>query len=470
MTTDQQTRTKATAPSPAEPSQPLPAWVYPAAVAAVALVLYLFQRWSRGVEAATKSRGWFEAPPVYGDFDPTWSKYGYVALGVAVCVGLLASLVVSRRVPGPVFLALTVAAATGLAFAVNLVRGDPEIMLRSLCPQQKCGDYGTDVALLREAGVREFVSSYPDVYRPLMTSVHNRTHPPGALVVWNWLVETFGGRFGAAFATAAITMTAVAAAWLMARTIGGERAGRLAALLAGTAPSMLLYAFTSMDGLYAAMLSLPGALLLLAVHRRLWWLAGVAGFAIGLASFVTYAAVFIAMAGAVATLVLTRNLRAVVTLLGSAAVGGLLALALLYVACGFDLLASNATVSRVATQPRPMWYWAWGGPAAFLICAGVMLAGLGLVGLAARRPPMSVVLILGMCVFAALPRTMTGLYPGEVERTWLFLVPFLATAGGLAWSDWERVSRLVRRAGVPVFIAFAGGNAVLIQALYDTRR
>jgi hypothetical protein len=109
-----------------------------------------------------------------------------------------------------------------------------------------------------------------------------------------------------------------------------------------------------------------------------------------------------------------------------------------------------------------------GTPVAFLIAAGALTAGLGIVGIVRHRPAITVALLAAMLVFADLPKTMTGLYPGEIERTWVFVHPYFAVAAALALIDLERTSRWIRRFGVPVAVAIGGGFAVFLQAMYDT--
>ena len=457
---------------PAAHVRPLEPRGYLVAIIATTAPLWLFWWWSRDQPwIGLRGQGWFTAPPVYGTLEPAWSAQGWLALGACAAFALLAWVLVHPSVGSAVFLAVAVPGATAFAFAVNLVRGDAELMLRALAASPYAlPDYHSDSPTLRRVGVRAYVTDYADVYWAQMLSVQNRTHPPGALVVHTWLADTFGGRFGTAVVIAGVGMTSLVAAWLLGRLTGGERAGRLSALLVVVAPSLLLYSFTAMDALFAGVLSMCGAVLLLAVHRRSHRLAALAGALLGLASFLTYAAVLVALAGAVAGLVVVRDLRRGAGLLLAAGAGGVLSLAALRVGVGFDLLASNAMVVRDAYQPRPAGYWAAGAPVAYLLCAGVFLAGLGLVGVARHRPPMTLALLGVLVAFALAPKTVTGLYPGEVERTWLFSLPFLAAAAGRAWADWEQASQRVRRFGVPVVVGLGGAYAVLLQALYDTVR
>ncbi|MCU1426915.1 MAG: hypothetical protein JWL83_915 [Actinomycetia bacterium] len=445
-----------------------PAWLYPAVIAVLGVGLWAFRLWSEQQHRAIRVR--FKAPPIYGTYFFEWSWYGWIAVGGVIVFALLTPRLLSPRLHTALFLPITAAVATVLSYYVNMTRGSTYQLLRVLCTPGQCEHYGADVAVLRVVGVHKFVAGFPHEYRPLMTSVENRTHPPGALVVWNWIVETFGTGMRAAWFMAACTMLVVVAAWLLGYVAGGDRVGRVAALLVAVAPATLLFGFTAMDGIYATLLSLSGACFLFALYRKSATLAALAGFALGMTSFVTYAAALIVVACGITTILWTRDPKAILRALLPAAAGGLFALVLLRVTVGFDLFASNSTVSRMAYSPRPLSYWAFGTPAVFLIFAGFATAGLALIGMVTRRPPMTIVVLVGMLIFADLPRTITGLQPGEIERTWLFVQPFFAAAAALAFVDWERVSRLVRQYGIAAIVALGGLSAVLIQAFYDTNR
>jgi hypothetical protein len=293
----------------------------------VPVMLLAFWIWSVHSTWATHQSGFLKHPPLYGIYRPTWSASGIAALVIVVALSGATPLLLSERVRAWVFLPVVMATTLLLSFTVNLLRGRAE-MHRVLNEQAKLlGSYGVDAHTLRRVGVHAYVSGFPHVYRKHTASVANRTHPPGALVVWNLIVTELGHGLRAATVIAAITTVVVVSAWLMGREIGGERAGRIAGLLVAVAPATLFYAYTTMDGIYAALLSMSGALLLLAAYRRLWWVALLGGLLVGLTSFLTYAASFIAFAGAVAIVLVVRAVRPVIVLLASAGAGGLAALA-----------------------------------------------------------------------------------------------------------------------------------------------
>jgi hypothetical protein len=432
----------------------------------------VFWVWSLDQIANSEGNGGLlRKPPIYGGWEPTWTNAAVVALAAVVVVAAAAHWLVTARLPAAVFLALTTLTGTAVSFAVNAVRGEPSAMLQVLCRTTACGDYGRDAVVLRSAGVYDFVHRFPTVYRTGMVSVENRTHPPGALVVWDLITQAFGRGYAAATAMAIVSIGGLSgAAWLMGRVAFGEPAGRRAALLVALAPAPLWFAFTTMDGVYATFLAGGGALLVVAAYTRREWIALCGGEALGLTSFMTYAAVLVAFACVPAVVFTMRKVVPALRTLAAATAGGLLALAMLRVGVGYDLFACNATVSRIRLQPRPMRYWVFGTPVVFLIAVGAASGGLAIVGMFTRHPPMTIVLLLGMLVFADLPRRITGLYPGEIERTWLFVQPFIAVAAGAALADWEAASRFARRVGAALVVASGGAIAVVVQLFYDTKR
>jgi len=340
-------------------------------------------------------------------------------------------------------------------------RWSPEALRKALSDQNH---YQPDAHFITDHGVPWWVERYSHLHP---VSVQNRTHPPGALVLWNWLHGQLGPSRLGATVVAILTLSMAVPAWQLGRLLDGERAGRLAALPLLSAPAPLLFAFSNMDGVYGLLLSAGGTVLLTAIVARSATLAAVGGFALGLALFVTCAAGFLALAGALAEWPLLKSWRQTVRVLGAAAAGGCAALLGLQLVVGFNLIAANGTVQRIGYEPRPLWYWIAGGtPAVYLLFTGLAMASLGLLGMTTQRPPMSLALFAILLVMAALPRTITGLYPGEIERTWLFTVPFFAAPAGAALGDWERATPAIARAVLPILLTLAVGSAILIQAGY----
>ena len=131
-------------------------------------------------------------------------------------------------------------------------------------------------------------------------------------------------------------------------------------------------------------------------------------------------------------------------------------LAVLWLALGYDpvhaVLATRRAYERGVGGRRPQWYWAVGGPAAFLVMLGPLLAERLLAAVERGRVAACAV---ATCVLAG---AASGVMEAEVERIWQFLVPLAAVAA----------APLVRsRRWLAVGLAVALAQAYAIEVLYD---
>lgn len=231
-----------------------------------------------------------------------------------------------------------------------------------------------------------------------------------------------------------------------------------------------MYAIGSMDPIFGTLMSGAAALFVIAIYRKSlgWGIA--AGAVLGLGTFFTFATVFVGLAAAIAVLLQRIGLKPTVRVLGGAAIGGLAMLAVLRIGLSWDLLADYNSVPDVPRGFEP--YWVVGSPAAWLIYAGVPVAGLGIAGLVkkvpgAQRPILPIVLIGIMLVWAALPATITHLRAGEVERTWVFLYPILAACAAPVVDRWTAGKGRGRGAIIAALVLLSVAQAIFIQAHWD---
>jgi hypothetical protein len=81
--------------------------------------------------------------------------------------------------------------------------------------------------------------------------------------------------------------------------------------------------------------------------------------------------------------------------------------------------------------------------------------------------PLTLVVI--MLVWVNLPPSVTGLRPGETERTWAFLYPMLAAAAAAVVTRWlDRASPARRGTAIATLVVIGVAQTVLIQSLWDT--
>ncbi|WP_212833552.1 glycosyltransferase family 39 protein [Catellatospora sp. TT07R-123] len=417
--------------------------------------------------------GIFQHPPLYGFWRPELPSSALLMIPAGLLLTGVAVLVTSVRLPTWAALVLVIAAGTVTAAAADLIRGDPSHLVRGLSEGlvEHRYYYPADQHFVRELGIRGFVAQQPHLVH-LFRAYNSRTHPAGIHLLLNGLFQGLGPHpLRIATAVAAIGMTAAAGAWAMGRTLGGERAGRIAAVLFAAAPGPLLLAYTIMDAVYATVMSAAAALLMVAIHRRSARLAAAGGAVLGVSALLTYATVFLVLGAVAAVLIQLPGPRAALRLLAAAALGGAAVLAAARITLGFDLLAQYRAAPPSGRHWTP--YWLAGAPAAWLVCAGLPIAALGVLGLVRRFPParaavLPAAVVLIMVVWAALPSSVTRLRPGEVERTWAFLYPMLAATAGVVVAHWTRAaSRRTAALVVAGLVALSLLQTTAIQALWD---
>lgn len=325
-------------------------------------------------------------------------------------------------------------------------------------------------------------------------ALHSSTHPPGSILML-WGVERLLGPGPVPASLVAIGLSALAALaglWVGWR-LGGPRLGLLAGAIAAVMPGQLIYAVTSMDGVFNMLLALGAAAFLLALERpHRAWVAGLAGLLIALGLFFTYAATQLFFFGvAVAAVAVARAwadepgagprrrlaLAWPVVRQGAIAAGTIVVLYLaLYLATGFNVVegaikatAINAEVMR-GVRSRPFvppslsyytlflganllsfaWYVGpWGLTAAY---------GAGRDSLGARPLSGWAALAAGLVTLVA-GMAFSGLFNREVERIWGFAYPLIAAL--VARHALQGDARERRwRAGLYLSLAFAHGLAI----------
>ena len=436
----------------------------------MAAVLTGFYLWSQSVWLPNR---YFAHPPIYGKFVPVFTSWALWLVPAGLFFAATAWVVTSaRRVPSWLALSLIVVCGWVTSVAVNLVRGDPRELYEGV--STGIGPYYTrDLHFVAQYGVRGFVENYPSIV-PALYAYNAKTHPPGVQVFLSTISNIVGDHpFGFTTILAVISLLAALGAYAMGRSYGGERSGRIAAVLAVAAPGPLMLAYTNMDVVFAAFFSIAAALFVVGARRRSLVLTAAAGAVLGAATFLTYATAFLALAAAIAIAVETRSVWHTFRLLVAAAVGGVAVLLVLRAGLGFDLWACYQAMRRSRGAYYP--YWIVGSTGAWLMWAGLPLAALGLAGLVvkvpdARRPVLPLVLITGMFVWGMLPPVVTSLRQGEVERTWAFLYPMAAAAAGPVIAKWTTSTRLTRwftGSIIAILVVLSIAQAGVLQALWD---
>jgi Dolichyl-phosphate-mannose-protein mannosyltransferase len=412
-------------------------------------------------------------PPSLVHWDPASSPLLAVPLAIGVVfVFLLPKLLGARRA---VFLGVLVAFVFATAVTLAMQDGhprnfagccDPGGVARALtAPIQRESDYLENVSVVRRYGVVGFDRAYPWLARPHRhrLSLRASTHPPGAVLSMWALAGLTGDRpVAIALLIVAIAALAVLPTYAMARELHDERTARVACVLFAVCPIVLLYSATALDAVFMTVGACAMAALARAPRSAAW--AAAAGVLTALALTMTYGLLALIPIGAgLFVLALRRLPRRVLAVRALVVVAALVATLLaLKVFAGMDLWATFRQASRIqgeldAPRLRPYGYWVVGNPAAFLLMAGLGLAGLFVVQVVrawrARHPGVETVLLVTMIASA-----LSGPLRGETEHLWMFFVPLLVAvaapavrrvraeaAGGLAqaaltqvflWTDW----------------------------------
>jgi hypothetical protein len=266
-------------------------------------------------------------------------------------------------------------------------------------------------------GIHAFLERFPQIAPTLPT--HPSGHPPGMLLTLDLLGITTPA--GMAALTVGVGALAVPLTYVLARGLLSEPQARVATLLAGFSPSVLIIGVSSADSLYGT-LGLAAACALLAA-RPVSRLLGPPLLAV--ASFFSPALLAV---GAWAVVVrLARRERAAAIRLG---LGCGVVVVAFYVALrlvsGFDPIATarviDADYRRGVAAARPYWFWLFGSPAAFLVALGIPVAWLAVRALGRHEPS-----AVGLAVVVVVSSVL-GYTKAETERIWVFLVPFACLA------------------------------------------
>jgi len=403
--------------------------------AATAIALMGFALVSLAIPAATQAFGG-NVPPLFARWDPSIGPL----IVVPILMAAAAWWIVPRLPRVPRWAMLGGAVAFGWAFALALAAQSGGLQAITE-PFRRPLDYAANVPLVDSLGPRAFARLYPQLIESGRLSLHATTHPPGAsLLAWALSRATDGSLAAMSAIVALIGVACAVPTFALAREAYGEGPAAAAAVLFVSVPGVVLFSATSMDAVFMTLIALAMAALVRAPRSDAWAVGG--GLLTAVALLFTFAALALAPVAlgfgllawkgrlasgrAVPAGPLVR--RAVVAL--AAAVAGLL---LLRVALGVDLLAVfRATLHAHVDDPsrgRSYWYWLIGDVGAFLIAVGVAVTALVISGAAerwrTRRPSLEAILV-GVVVLAA----VSGLFRGEVDHIWLFLVPLAAASAG----------------------------------------
>jgi hypothetical protein len=438
-----------------------PAVAVASALAWVALIVGTHFWGVHVVHADPRSR--IFAAPLAGRSDPRWAgAWPLPAVLVGACA-VVAPFALRRR-PWQTALWLSFAGAAVWAAALALSDGPANLW----GPLTTRWDYLVNLDAVTSHGPIAFLSGF--VAHAGTYATHVRAHPPGMLLVlWGLSRVGLGGSKWAAAVVILVGASAVPAVLVAARNVAGERRARAALPFLVFAP-MALWLATSADALFAGVAAWGTMLTILATDRARSnrdALAVAGGLLLGVAAFLSYGVVLIALVP-VSIALARRSVRPLIVAAGVAALVGLA-----FAAAGFSWLAglssARAQYLAGASAYRPQSYFLLGNLGAFAIVLGPAVA-VAFGRLRDRR----VWILVAAALAAVAVADVTALSKGEVERIWLPFAPWIvaATAAFVPRADRREPAADVRANGlaedatprmVPFLLAAQVATALAVQ-------
>jgi hypothetical protein len=342
------------------------------------------------------------------------------------------------------------------------------------------GGYLAEGAMLQNSGatVPEILRRYPQFMPRLLGHAYSK--PPGWGLASMWLVAQLG--LGpqtsqlAGLLIAAGAALAVPATYLLIRHLTRDRdAAFLGASFLALSPSLLLF-YPTMDQLYPLATVILILLWSQAIAKNSPVFAALFGAALSVTLFFTYlpAALAFFLAGISLTSARPLPLKKIAILAATALATLATLYLLLWLATGFNPIATFLTAWRIDHQRIIQWSRDTGLPARrlpgtipwdFYSCA----MGLGWIGfllvifylLSAMRgtessPRLRISLL---CIAQFLFVAFSGMISGETIRIWIFMLPLLMVPIGLELSRWRPRERIA------VFAALLAFTTVLCQSM-----
>jgi hypothetical protein len=234
--------------------------------------------------------------PVYADYLPAnLSDPGVRArLQTAVLVltlGTIALWLLSRCRSGVLVMLGGVALMIAGSSSVAMIRAGEKSLV---APYERRGlEYFQDVPRVQD-NPAEFVRMYPTLGRSI--SHHAGTHPPGAVLLL-WAV---GHYFDDSIQTAAWTSIAIGSlgaipVYWLARQVSPRSSARRAVVMFCATPSLVIFNATSMDAVFTTLTLFALASGVWALRKPGWLSIVLAGAALWLATFFTFAAIVVPM-------------------------------------------------------------------------------------------------------------------------------------------------------------------------------
>ena len=387
--------------------------------------------------------------PLYAQPQTDLSIWLLPALVVLVVFLLLCrKIFLQRSVPSTPLFLISIGFFLAISVSVAMIDGYREVNGQQwpafLEPYTRTRyEYYSDVPKVDQVGLLSFMRDYakPELFSTL--SGHPQTHPPGG-ILFLWIISKFFGYnlLAASLGSVVFTSLAVIPIYLLAKELYGESIGRYTLALFLITPNFVMFAGTSMDGPFTVFPILSLYLFYKGKGSeqaiRYGFLTGIS---LSCGMLMTYSTVFIGLFFNVAmllTLIVDRKeFRRILTLLLIAGVTFTAFYLLIFLFTGFNLLEALQASIRKDREALGTGYetvglylhLSVGNLFAFLIGIGIPMTTVWLREVVqtirdGRRGKPIDIYVIGYLI-SLLVIAFSALFTMEVERVWIFMVPFI---------------------------------------------
>ncbi len=415
------------------------------------------------------------------EFVPTlWALLPIAMFGVWLAIIL--RLLARERVANGLALLLVVLGAAVLPVILKISLRGLESVFYTF--RDNPNDYIRDVPLVDHpiAFLRRFEAISPTL------TVHNRSHPPGSVLLLWAIAQLFGAGAGpATWAVIALGSLSAAVAFWLGQRIGGWPVGLLSGAIYTAMPGHQFYSVTSIDIVFVLLIASAATAFFLALEPRARpWLAVLAGVLIAVSLFFTYATTQLFWFGAAVCACALLRRTPVAHVLRQGALTTLVITgmyAMLAVLTGFNIvtvfrtsLTTNSevmgridTAGQLHTFTSPtlayyiyylginllpyLWFLApWGLTAWAAMARSALLRW--------RSLRAADTLALGFTAWIA-GMWLSGLFIRETERVWSFTYPLAAVL--IATHAWQGETTRVRLWRAALFTTLCFGMSVFLR-------
>ena len=304
-------------------------------------------------------------------------------------------------------------------------------------------EYYGDVPKVDQVGLLSFMRDYakPELFSTL--SGHAQTHPPGG-ILFLWIISKLFGYnlLAGSLGSVVFTSLTVIPIYLLAKELYSESIGRYALALSLITPNFVMFTGTSMDGPFSVFPILSLYLFYRGIFsNRARHYGFLTGISLGCGMLMTYSTVFIGLFFNVVMLLTSivdrSRFRRTLTLLLIAGVTFTAFYLLIFLFTGFNLLEALQAAIRKDREALGTGYetiglylhLSVGNLFAFLIGVGIPMTTVWLRQIVrtirnARRGE-SIDIYIVSYLISLLVIAFSALFTMEVERVWIFMVPFI---------------------------------------------